>query len=66
MIYLDNRKVNAFAASVHATLRPIQERLQHFHGLKYTASIDLSSAFLRMPLEIECRKYIARLFDSEV
>jgi hypothetical protein len=45
---------------------PAQELLQRFHGSRYISSIDLSSAFLQVELEPECRKFTAFLFDNQV
>jgi hypothetical protein len=40
--------------------------LQKFHGVKYMTSIDLSSAFLQIPLKKQSRQYTAFLFESTV
>ena len=45
---------------------PIDEMLQQFHGFKYMTSLDLTSAFLQIPLEAYSRKYTAFLFDTNV
>jgi hypothetical protein len=44
----------------------IDEMLQQFHGVKYMTSLDLTSAFLQIPLEAASRKYTAFLFDTNV
>jgi hypothetical protein len=45
---------------------PIDEMLQQLHGVKYMTSLDLTSAFLQIPLETSSRKYTAFLFDTNV
>jgi hypothetical protein len=49
-----------------ATARPINEMLQQFHGVKYMTSLDLTSAFLEIPLEASSRKYTSLLFATNV
>jgi len=49
-----------------ATTPPIEEMLQQFHGVKHMTSLDLTSAFLQIPLELSSRKYTAFLFDTNV
>jgi hypothetical protein len=44
--------------------QPIQELLQRFNKVKFLSSLDLTSAFLRIPLKEHCRKYTAFLFDA--
>jgi len=38
---------------------PIDEMFQQFHGVKYMTSLDVTSAFLQIPLEASSRKYTA-------
>jgi hypothetical protein len=65
-ICVDARKVNQFTIPDRERAPPIQELLQKFHGVKYLTSLDLSSAFLQIPLSKESRQYTAFLFDSTV
>jgi hypothetical protein len=40
--------------------------LQQFHGVKYMTRLDLTSAFLQIPLKESSRKFAAFLFDTNV
>jgi hypothetical protein len=44
--------------------QPIRELLQRFNKVKFLSSLDLTSAFLQIPLKEHCRKYTAFLFDA--
>ena len=44
----------------------MQELLQRFHGTKYVTTLDLSSAFLQVPLDEASRKYTAFEFQSKI
>jgi hypothetical protein len=35
---------------------PIDETLQQIHGVKYIRSLDMTSAFLQIPMEVSSRK----------
>jgi len=65
-ICIDARKVNKVTLPDQARAPPIDEMLQQFHGVKYMTSLDLTSAFLQIPLEASSRKYTAFLFDTNV
>jgi hypothetical protein len=65
-ICIDARRVNNVMLPDQARAPPIDEMLQQFHGVKYMTSLDLTSAFLQIPLEASSRKYTALLFDSRV
>jgi hypothetical protein len=65
-ICVDARKVNKRTRPYHTRVNPTAEILQKFHGSKYISSIDLTSAFMQIELEEASRKYMARLFESEV
>jgi hypothetical protein len=56
---LDARGVNIHMAPDQIRVAPAQELLQRFHGSRYISSIDLSSAFLQVEVEPECRKFTA-------
>ena len=45
---------------------PLRELLQKFHGASYITSLDLSSAFLQVPLKQTSRQWTARQFQSKV
>jgi hypothetical protein len=45
---------------------PMQVIVQRFHGARYTTTLDLSSAFLQVPLAEASRRYIAFEFQSKV
>jgi hypothetical protein len=49
-----------------ARVAPINELLQQFHGSKFITSIDLSSAFLQIPLERESRKFTAFQHEGQM
>jgi len=65
-ICVDARRSNNVMLPDRARKPPIDEMLQQFHGVKYMTSLDLTSAFLQIPLEACSRKYIAFLFDTNV
>ena len=45
------RRVNNVMLPGRARAPPVDEMLQQFHGVKYITSLDLTSAFLQIPLE---------------
>ena len=45
---------------------PLRELLQKFHGASYITSLDLSSAFLQVPLKEASRQWTAFQFQSKV
>jgi hypothetical protein len=63
---IDARRVNNVMLPDRARTPPIDEMLQQFHRVKYITSLDLTSAFLQIPLEASSRKYTAFLFDTNV
>jgi hypothetical protein len=64
-ICVDARRVNTYMLPDRAKVPPIQELLQQFHGSQSITSVDLSSAFLQIPLKEGSRKYTAFLFESQ-
>jgi hypothetical protein len=44
----------------------LRELLQKFHGASYITSLDLSSAFLQVPLKETSRQWTAFQFQSKV
>jgi hypothetical protein len=65
-ICLDARRVNRHMTPDRTKIPPIQELIQRFYGAKFITSIDLSSDFLQVELNQDCRKFTAFLFESEV
>jgi hypothetical protein len=65
-ICIDARRVNNVMLPDRARAPPIDEMLQQFHGVKYTMSLNLTSAFLQIALETSFRKYTPFLFDTNV
>jgi len=65
-ICIDAIRVNNVMLPDRARSPPIDEMLQQFHGVKYMTSLDLTAAFLQIPLEASSRKYTAFLFDTNV
>jgi hypothetical protein len=63
---LDARKINSIMVPDRARAPPLEETLQLLHGARYMTILDLSSAFLQIPLAKESRKYTAFLFENEV
>jgi hypothetical protein len=61
-ICVDARKINRITVPVP----PLNELLQRFNGVRYMTSIDLSFAFLQIPLKEQSRQFSAFLFDSTV
>jgi len=49
-----------------AKVPPMQMLLQRFHGASYISTLDLSSAFLQIPLEESPRKWTAFQFQNKV
>jgi hypothetical protein len=60
------RKLNRYTLLDTARVPPIQELSQQFHGPRFIASTDLSSAILQIGLKKESRKYTSFLFDSQL
>jgi hypothetical protein len=63
---VDARRVNRVTIPDRERTPPLQELLQRFHGTKFMTSLDLSKAFLQLPLKKSSRPYTAFLFDSTV
>jgi len=54
---IEARRENNVTLPDRVRTPPIDEMLQQFHGVKYMTSLDLTSAFLQIPLEASSRKY---------
>jgi hypothetical protein len=65
-ICVDARKINQIALPDRTKVAPMQEILQRFHGTRYITTLELSSAFLQVPLAEVSRKYTAFEFQSKV
>ena len=65
-ICIDARRVNAQMIPDRVNVDPMKELLQRFHGSKFITSIDLSSAFLQVPLQISSRKWTSFQFGNQV
>ena len=63
---MDARKINQVTLLDRTKVAPMQGILQRFHETQYITSLDLSSAFLQVPLEEANRKYTAFEFQSKV
>ena len=58
-ICLDAREANKFMTRDRAKVPPMQMLLQRFYGTSYISTLDLSSAFLQIPLKESSRKWTA-------
>ena len=65
-ICIDARRVNAQMILDRLKVDPMKELLQRFHGSKFITTIDLSSAFLQVPLQISSRKWTSFQFGNQV
>ena len=65
-ICIDARRVNALMVPDRVKVDPMKELLQRFHGSKYITTIDLSSAFLQVPLHRSSRKWTSFQFGNQV
>jgi hypothetical protein len=65
-VCLDVRKINSIMVPDRARALPLEETFQLFHGARHITSLDLSPAFLQIPLAKESRKYTAFLFECQV
>jgi hypothetical protein len=65
-ICVDARKINRQMIADRTKVLPLRELLQKFHGASYITSLDLSSAFLQVPLKEASRQWTAFQFQSKV
>ena len=65
-ICVDARRINKLMVADRVKEQPMLELLQIFHGSSYTTSLDLSNAFLQVPLSKGSRKWTAFQFQSRV
>ena len=61
-ICVDARRINRQMTADRAKVLPLRELLQKFHGASYITSLDLSSAFLQVPLKESSRQWTASSF----
>ena len=65
-ICLDARRINKQMIVDRTKGMPMRELLQKFYGAKYITNLDLSSAFLQIPLKKSSRQWAAFQFESNV
>ena len=65
-ICVDARRINKLMVVDCVKVQPMCELLQRFHGSSYIMSLDLSSAFLQVPLSKGSRKWTTFQFQSRV
>jgi hypothetical protein len=65
-ICVDSRRIKRQMIADRAKVSPLRELLQKFHGANYITSLDLSSAFLQIPLKETFRQWTAFQFQSKV
>jgi hypothetical protein len=65
-ICVDAREIKKFMTPDRAKVSPTQKLLQRFHGANYISSLDLSTAFLQIPLEKSSRQWTAFQLQNKV
>jgi hypothetical protein len=65
-ICVDARGVNRQMTPDRVKVTPMTELLLHFHGSRYITTLDLSSAFLHVPMAKSSRKWTAFNFENQV
>ena len=65
-ICMGARRINKLMVADRVKVQPVRELLQRFHGSSCITSLDLSSAFLQVPLSKRSRKWTAFQFQSRV
>jgi len=65
-ICIDARRINRQMTADRTKVLPLRELLQKFHGASYITRLDLSSAFLQVPLKKTSRLWTAFQFQSKV
>jgi len=65
-ICVDARRINRQMIADRTKVLPLRELLQKFHGASYITNLDLSSAFLHVPLKETPRQWTAFQFQSKV
>jgi hypothetical protein len=59
-------KINRQMVADRTKVPPLRELLQKFHGASYITSLDLSSAFLQIPLKETSKQWTAFQFQGKV
>jgi len=65
-ICIDARRLNALMIPDRVKVDPMKELLERFNGSKFITTIDLSSAFLQVPLHRSSRKWTGFRFGNQV
>jgi hypothetical protein len=65
-ICVDAKRINKLMVADRVKVQPMRKLLQRFRGSSYIKSLDLSSAFLQVPLNKGSRKWTAFQFQSRV
>jgi hypothetical protein len=65
-ICVDARRINRQMTADRTKVLSLRELLQKFHGASYITSLDLSIAFLQVPLKETSRQWTAFQFQSKV
>jgi hypothetical protein len=65
-ICVDARKINRQMIADRTKVLPLRELIQIFHGASYITSLDVSSAFLQVPLTETSRQSTAFQFQGKV
>jgi hypothetical protein len=65
-IFVDASGVNRQMTPDRVKVAPMRELLQSFRGSRYITTLDLSSAFLQVPLAESSRKWAAFNFEIQV
>jgi len=65
-ICIDARTINRQMIADRTKMLHLREFLQKFHGASYITSLDLSSAFLQVPLKETSRQWTVFQFQSKV
>jgi hypothetical protein len=65
-ICVNARKINRQITADRTKVPPLRELLQKFHGASYNTSLDLSNAFLQIPLKETSRQWTAFQFQGKV
>jgi hypothetical protein len=65
-ICVDARRINKLMVADRVKVQPMRELLQRFHGSSYITGLDLSRAFLQVPLRKGSWKWTAFQFQSRV
>jgi hypothetical protein len=63
---VDARRINQQMTADWTKVLPLRELLQKFHGASHITSLDLSSAFLQVPLKETSRQWTAFQLQSKV